>query len=247
MQNRKFKQLAIAAGLTAVSMMASAQLANPQAVQAQATAPVQAKVAPAAEMPASAYSLEEIQKLRAIKSRLETERDVAKLEAEIKDIKSGKKAGSSSASASSTASSGTNLAMPMPNFAQMMMANTASNVAVSAIYGSGKNLTAEISVGRAKVLGKAGTTLSNGETILSVETDHVVLGQGKKVRKVSPTTESGVPYSAPGMSAPSAMSGPGATPPMIQPFNPADLISTPAPIVSDVPLNVPAEKKADVM
>mgnify|MGYP000054622692 CR=1 FL=1 len=105
MQNRKIKQLAIAAGLTAVSVMASAQLATPQAVQAQATAPVQAKVAPAAEMPASAYSLEEIQKLRAIKSRLETERDVAKLEAEIKDIKSGKKAGSGSASASSTASS----------------------------------------------------------------------------------------------------------------------------------------------
>jgi type IV pilus biogenesis protein PilP len=251
MQNRKFKLLAITAGLTVVSMMASAQLATPQTVQAPATAPA-VKVVSATDMSPSAYSLEEIAKLRAIKSKLETERDVAKLEAEIKDIKSGKKAGSnagSGASASNTPNFPT-LMPNMPNFSQMM-ASSGNNVAVSAIYGSNKKLTAEITVGRTKVLGRVGTVLSTGETIQSIEADHIVLTQGKKVRKVSPTTESGVPYSAPGMAMPSAQSGmpgQGGAPSMIQPFNPADLISAPAPIVSDVPLNVnPATKTADVM
>lgn len=235
------KQAAVGASLALLSLMSNAQLAQPNPAVAAAPTPAVVVAQPQQAMtviPAGSATLEEISKLRAIKSRLEVEKDIAKLTFDINEIKNGKK------STGSAGPSAAGLQMPAfqaPSLAQMMSGTTS----VTSIYGSGKNLTAEMTVGRTKVIAKNGTVLPSGEVVQSVHTDHVVLSQGKKMRSISPTSDSGVPYMAPSQQM---ASGPGNNMPTIQPFNPADLISPTPSMQSEAPVQGSQEdKKPDSM
>jgi type IV pilus biogenesis protein PilP len=255
MQNRKFKKLSIGVSLAIVGLMANAQAVKPQNVQMQESVPLKVAAPSPQNIPmqiaqpdaktsvsygaSGDVTLEEISKLKAKKAKLIEEKEIAKLTAEIAKLKVGDKPTVSAMP--SSAGSFASMQMQLPGMS-MSGIQAPAVVSVTSIYGSGKKLTAEIMVGRTKVVAKVGTVLPSGESVTAIESDYVTLSIGKKSKRVSPTNDFGVPFVA---QSNYAQGGNPTSPPTIQPFNPADLIAPPPPMQTDVPPGQGANVSSD--
>ena len=168
-------------------------------------------------------TLEEISKLKAERAKLEEKKAIAKLKSEIEEIETGKKPG------------GLQFAQ---NGAPQVQLPTASEVlydslTLTSIYGSDKKLTAEINTSKGKIIGQVGTRLPSGETIKEITPSYILLTMGKNSRRLNPTGEDMTQVAQSNMYGVSQQMPQGPQPqgkgqmPMIQPFNPEDLMGSP--------------------
>ena len=244
MQNHKFKTSLVGAAIALIALSATAQVGAPSAaVKTDAGATSSALMIPApAAQPTSVVpdqapvlqfgnaggssNLDEITRLKFEKAKLELKKDIAKLRADIEEAETGKKPGMPSLAAAAA------LGAPQVPVGPSQQQILFDSVTLLSVYGSGDKLTAEIGSTRGRTVGRVGVVLPTGETVTVIKPDYVIVSQGKKSRRLNPTTEEAMVYAnqqaAAATAAPAGNTTPGGMP-MIQPFNPSDLLSAPTP------------------